>query len=850
MKPLFYPVIGGDHSALSTVLAALEELAITPTSPVLVSGPVVAPEPLLTKWVHEPSNDEKFTGRLDEIARLDRWVRDPAVRAVGVVAVGGTGKTALVGYWLKETVGWQSRRFEGLFSWSFYQDRATTNFLTGLLQWAHGAFGNPAPVAGTDLRKEALRLVQSRSIVVVLDGLEVLQEIDTSRHGSFLDGALREFLVAYCQREHSSLAVLTSRVVFADLERFVGTAFHPLELFGLPEDQGAALLKGLDVHGAARERKEISEHLEGHPLALRVFAEALPDADRDEPRRFLDYAFRIDELTVASPLAEKLRRLLGFYEARLSLTAVRLLSVVALFRSPVEDGPVLRLVEGLFGEKGAQPPLPDDETLVGELQRLRLRQVLTREPLPGGRHGSACHPVLRDHFRQVLLGMGSGRRAADLLAGASAEKTPESVAEIEPVLLAIELLLDAGEFKAADKLYFERLTNGEAFLHLPANFEGLRCAMGFVRDPARQERLKLEMSRRRLVFYLSAVGLFASLSGQTELAVHYYQAARVLDCEDGGYSTNLPRGLQNEAELHVFLGNLNSAEARAVEALEVARVARDMPEIRNSHAILGWTLGLGDRLQAAAREFACANELGALRSVAWADFLLTSGHPDIALLNPACDLEICFQDGSTRDAALCHWLLAACALAEGRLDDAGEELRQAEEDFRRGHLSFYLARLHVTAGHVALVRRDRDESLRRADEALSISAPRGFRLVHADALVLRGRARLVSGSFDDWLRAQDDAEEALRMARDLGYPWAERDALFLQADTAQALAIATTEPAKAERLRSGSRAARAEAETLAATLVLTEEDLAEAEKEAKVWLAVWERDKTKAKASK
>lgn len=88
------------------------------------------------------------------------------------------------------------------------------------------------------------------------------------------------------------------------------------------------------------------------------------------------------------------------------------------------------------------------------------------------------------------------------------------------------------------------------------------------------------------------------------------------------------------------------------------------------------------------------------------------------------------------------------------------------------------------------------------------------------------------------------------MARDLGYPWAERDALFLQADTAQALAIATTEPAKAERLRSGSRAARAEAETLAATLVLTEEDLAEAEKEAKVWLAVWERDKTKAKASK
>ena len=57
---------------------------------------------LPAKWVHETSNDEKFTGRDDEIAPLHRWVRDAAVRALGVSAVGGTGKTALIGHWLKE----------------------------------------------------------------------------------------------------------------------------------------------------------------------------------------------------------------------------------------------------------------------------------------------------------------------------------------------------------------------------------------------------------------------------------------------------------------------------------------------------------------------------------------------------------------------------------------------------------------------------------------------------------------------------------------------------------------------------------------------------------------------------
>jgi hypothetical protein len=37
-------------------------------------------------------------GRNDEIGRLDRWVRDTAVRVVAVCAVGGTGKTALIGH--------------------------------------------------------------------------------------------------------------------------------------------------------------------------------------------------------------------------------------------------------------------------------------------------------------------------------------------------------------------------------------------------------------------------------------------------------------------------------------------------------------------------------------------------------------------------------------------------------------------------------------------------------------------------------------------------------------------------------------------------------------------------------
>ncbi len=180
-------------------------------------------------------------------------------------------------------------------------------------------------------------------------------------------------------------------------------------------------------------------------------------------------------------------------------------------------------------------------------------------------------------------------------------------------------------------------------------------------------------------------------------------------------------------------------------------------------------------------------------------------------------------------------MLGWCALGEGRLDDAELGLRQAEPVLRRGQLLFDLARLHVTAGELALARQDAAPgALDRAAEALTLAAPRGMRLVHADALVLRGRARLLEAEIDSAARALDDAEEALRLARDCGYAWAERDALFLEAETRAALSAQHPDNASAAtREREISRRARADAEALAARLVLTEEDLAAAD--AKAW---------------
>jgi hypothetical protein len=235
--------------------------------------------------------------------------------------------------------------------------------------------------------------------------------------------------------------------------------------------------------------------------------------------------------------------------------------------------------------------------------------------------------------------------------------------------------------------------------------------------------------------------------------------------------------------------------------------------------------------------------------------LLRAGHPALAAQQTTANLRICEANGWNEDVARCHLLLASSALAGGRLDDAEAETILAEPVFHSGQMLRELAQLNVIAGQVALARGQADEGVRRATGALALAQPRGMRLIHNDALVLRGQARLLEASprgdakggacapTDPLFRALDDAEEGWRIARECGYRWGERGALFLQAGIHIALSVAYGAVDGNEgivtRHRADAQRARQEAEALAARLRLTEDELAEADARAAECLVEW-----------
>ena len=812
---LLYPVVGGDHSALAAVLA---ELAGPPPAP---PPPPPAPTPArpVERWMHETTEDERYTEPAGVLERLDRWAADPRARVIAVTGIGGLGKTALVGHWLKgRGVG---RPVRGLFGWSFNANRSVPECLRGLSEFA----GRP----GAD----AVAALRGVPLVVVLDALEVLQEPPGDpaaggawlEHGQFLDDDLRTFLDAACRLDHGGLVVLTSRFPFADLTGELGGAVRLLELERLTPGEGARLLARLDVGGSDAEREAISGRLEGHPLALRVFAAALLRQAKSDPSRLLEVPFAAGHLRADDPLEAKVRELLGFYERQLPPAWRGLLGVVALFPDEVGLASITELGRNLPGVREHLAEITDG-ALRGALAALAGDGLLTRERGPDGEEWYACHPVVRAHFRSALLGQGAdvATTAAGLLAGQGhgVVKTRE---ELATVTNAIAVLLEADQVERADALYVERLAQGRAFKWLPAMQEGVRCALGFVSDERRRLLVREQLSPAGLSDHVNDVGLAALNAGEFELADRYLREGVDLDARAGD-DQNLAIALLNLGELLINRGRLAEAGAVLGDSLTLARRVGPGMSLRSSLAYVGWVLGLQGATSLAIASFREAEQterrsepdndaLYSGRGVRWAEFLLRLGRVAEARRVTERNLEICTHNRWYEDVARCHHVLGRLDALANRHRPAAGHLADAATTFRAGHMLCDLTDVLLAQADLHRRRRAWPEAESHLAEALRIAASRGMRLRHADALVLRGRIRLERQETAlAAAEALDDAGAALTLARACGYAWAELDALRLMAD---ALA-AQGDP-------NGARAARRDAEALARRLVPPDLDL-------------------------
>jgi hypothetical protein len=188
------------------------------------------------------------------------------------------------------------RTAQRVFGWSFYRQgsggatSSADEFFDATLTW----FGDPDPRLGTAWEKgeRLAKLITHRRTLLVLDGLEPLQNPPGPQEGRVLEPSLQA-LLRELAAFNTGLCVITTRIPVADIADHERTSALRRDLEQLSSDAGAKLLRALGVKGDEDELRNASDEFSGHCLALTLLGSYLTDAYNGDIRRRQEVSERL-----------------------------------------------------------------------------------------------------------------------------------------------------------------------------------------------------------------------------------------------------------------------------------------------------------------------------------------------------------------------------------------------------------------------------------------------------------------------------------------------------------------------------------------------------------------------------
>ncbi len=435
--------------------------------------------PEKTSIARLPVTGSDLFGREEDLAFLDASWANPSVNVVTIVAWGGVGKSALVNHWLGAMAAQHYRAAELVFGWSFYRQgtsgstSSADEFLEAALSW----FGDLDPRVGTPWEKgeRLAKLVAQRRTLLVLDGLEPLQNPPGPQEGRLREPSLQAFLRELAAF-NTGLCVISTRLPVGDLADRERASALRLYLEHLSSEAGAKLLHALGVKGDDAELRKASDEFDGHCLALTLLGSYLTDAYKGDIRSRREVSGHLGDDVRQGVYA---RKVMKSYESWLGDgPEIALLRMLGLFDRPADE----RAFEALL----KPPAIPGlTEALTGLstrqwqtiLARLRRARLLAGED-PHNPGDLDTHPLVREYFGEQL----SNERAAAWREcnrrlyhyyGTLAPQLPENFREMEPLFLAVICGCHAGLYRESlHDIYIPRIQRGNA--SFAANVLGAR----------------------------------------------------------------------------------------------------------------------------------------------------------------------------------------------------------------------------------------------------------------------------------------------------------------------------------------------------------------------------------------
>jgi serine/threonine protein kinase len=413
-------------------------------------GPMAILRPEKISVARLPITGSDVFGREEDIDFLDRAWANRDINIVTIVAWAGVGKSALVNHWLRRMASDNYHSAELIFAWSFYRQGSSGDassadeFLDSALTW----FGDPDPRLGTPWEKgeRLANLVVQRRTLLVLDGLEPLQNPPGSQEGRLREPSLQA-LLRELAASNKGLCVITTRTLIADIAEHEGSAVLNRDLEQLSSDAGASLLRALGVKGDELELRKASDEFSGHCLALTLLGSYLTDAyDGDVRCRGEVSGHLVHDVRQGVHARKVMQSYQSWFGEGPELAVLRLLG---LFDRPADEralGALLKspVIPGL-SDSLTDLRTPSWRTILAKLRRARL--LAGQDPHNPGHLDT--HPLVREYFGEQLRSQRSeawkeGNKRLYHYYRTLAPQLPETFKDMEPLFLAVICGCNAG----------------------------------------------------------------------------------------------------------------------------------------------------------------------------------------------------------------------------------------------------------------------------------------------------------------------------------------------------------------------------------------------------------------------
>jgi WD40 repeat protein len=306
-------------------------------------------------WGNAPIDMQPFCGRTDELGDLTKWLTIDRCKLVGVLGIGGIGKTALAA-----RLGDNLAEDFDLAIWrSLREAPPLAQLMAELVQFLSEFTEVEVPSGGDRSISRLLYHLRQKRCLIVLDNIEAIMEAGEYA-GNYRSGYADygQLFHSIGTSRHQSCLLFTSREPPVELAELAGEDLpvRSLWLSGLATT-APTLLSKIGLNGSESQLLAVSERCQGNPLYMRIVANTIVNSFNGEIENFLA-ANQYTHGKIANVLQSQLDRL--------SPTEKLIIYHLAIQREPISIESIQTHLQ----------PLGHDTALVQTIDSLQQRSLL------------------------------------------------------------------------------------------------------------------------------------------------------------------------------------------------------------------------------------------------------------------------------------------------------------------------------------------------------------------------------------------------------------------------------------------------------------------------------------------